>query len=608
MFIKKIVKTERKTNKRYNYYRLCKSYRVGDKTRHRTILTLGRLDNLAKDDHKLLADCIESQINGDLFPGQYPDHILTLAKQFYLKLTESQKVTTSKPKKPQPSSSYYEEVDINSFEHEDVREVGAEWLCKQALEQLGLRDFLISQGWQEKEINLSLAHLVSRAVYPASEYKTAQWMRDNSSVLELFDINTTKINHKHLYKASRALFSIKEELEEFLSKKTNELIDIKDKIILYDLTNTYFEGRKTESNMAKYGKSKEKRDDAKLIVLAVVTNTEGFVKYTRICPGNLSDPKSLQQTIEDIKSQTTQATTNPLIVLDAGISTEKNLAMLRKNHYSYLCVARGKPKEKIDETSLTQLQDNQGNPIEVGQVENPGDGDRYLYVKSQQKASKEASIDGRLSQRFEEEMDHVAEGIHKKRGTKKTEKVWQRIGRIKERYPKVHQYYNISLKEQNGLTLEVNYSRKPLTNKSHGVYFLRSNIKEFDTEMFWRIYNTLTEIEATFRQLKTELNIRPIFHQKDYNSMAHIFMGVLAYSLVNTIRHQLKQKNITHEWRNIIRIMNTQKLITTTMTNSKGKRIAIRKCSKPGVKCEEIYNALNYKMRPFFRKNIVLPE
>jgi transposase len=283
--------------------------------------------------------------------------------------------------------------------------------------------------------------------------------------------------------------------------------------------------------------------------------------------------------------------------------------MLRENNYNYLCVTRGKPKAKIDETSLVHLQDNRDNPIEVCQFESPGDTDKYLYIKSQQKASKEASIDSRLSQRFEEEMDNIAAAIHKKRGTKKTEKVWQRIGRIKERYPKVHQYYNISLKEKNGVAVEVHYSQKRLkSGKNHGVYFLRSNIKDFDTRMFWRIYNTLTEIEATFRQLKTELNIRPVFHQKDYNSMAHIFMGVLAYSLVNTIRYQLKQKNITHEWRNIVRFMNTQKLITTNMTNSKGQKIATRKCSKPSVKCEEIYKALNYKMRPFFRKNIVLPE
>ena len=612
MFIKSIVKTDPTNNKRYNYYRLCKSYRIGEKTRHKTILTLGRLDELPKEEHKLLADCIEDQISGSLFPEQYPDHILSLARKFYAKLSEKEKVSSTINEKKKSTSREYEHVDLNSLQHEDVREVGAEWLCQQAVEQLGMRDFLKRQGWKDKSINLALSHLISRAIYPASEYKTAQWMKENSSILELFDIDSMKINHKHLYKASRDLYSIKEELEQYLSHKTNELFDLQDKIILYDLTNTYFEGRKPGSNLARFGISKEKRNDAKLAVLAMVTNSEGFVKYSRICPGNLSDPKSLKQTIEDISNQTTHTKANPIIVMDGGISSEDNLAMLKANGYQYLCVTRSKLKEGAYanlENQATQFQDNKGNPIEVFRVEKPGDSDKYLYVKSHQKASKEASMDDHFSQRFEEELDNVASGIHKKRGTKKIEKVWQRIGRIKERYPAANKHYHISVKEKNGDAVEINYSRKQIEPRSgNGVYFLRSNVDDLDNTMFWHIYNTLTEIEATFRVLKTELNIRPVFHQKDYNSMAHIFMGVLAYMVVNTIRFQLKKQNISYDWKNIVRIMNTQKIITTTMKNDKGKKIAVRKCSKPGIQCEQIYKGLNYKSMPFFRKNIVLPE
>src|SRR2546425_9398645 len=124
-------------------------------------------------------------------------------------------------------------------------------------------------------------HIVSRAVYPASEHKTEQWIGDNSAVAELFGKEASRVSRHMLYKAAVDLYEQKDELEKHLSVKTNELFDLDDKIILYDLTNTYFEGRKAHSSIAQFGRSKEKRSDCKLVVLALVTNGEGFVKYSR---------------------------------------------------------------------------------------------------------------------------------------------------------------------------------------------------------------------------------------------------------------------------------------------------------------------------------------
>ncbi len=611
MFIKTIVKTDPKTHKRYDYYRLCQSYRIGNNTRHRTIISLGKLNGLPKEEHKLLADRIETLISGNLFENDYPAHIEALAKGFYSKITEIQKTKSPGQNKRQREVEYHK-VDINSLQHEDVREVGAEWLCKQSVEQLGLEQFLIGQGWDERHTHIALSHLIARAIFPASEHKTAQWMCDNSSVLELFNLESNKLNRQHLYKASKDFYSIKSEIENFLSKKTNGLFDIEDKIILYDLTNTYFEGRKAGSKLAKFGKSKEKRSDAKLVALALVTNAEGFVKYSRICRGNIADTKTLEQTIEELSSLTSTTGAKPIVVLDAGISSEENLLMLKSKGYDYLCVTRSKLKDytlKSQEKGSTKLQDRRGNEIEVCEVEKPGCSDKYLYVRSAQKSIKEASMDDHFSQRFEEELENAAAAIHKKNGTKRIEKVWERIGRIKERYPSANKHYSISIKEKDGIVTEIKYSRKALKPRvSHGVYFLRSSVINLTDEMFWKIYNILTEIEATFRLLKTDLSIRPVFHQKDENSKAHIFLGILAYMLVNTIRFQLKQKGINHDWRNIVRIMNTQKVITTTINSNENKRLLFRLCNNPIQKCSEIYQALNYKNMPFYRKKIVLPE
>ena len=611
MFLKKIVKTDQKTNKRYDYYRLCQSYRIGSKTRHRTIITLGKLDELNQEERKLLADRIELLITGDMFVLECPCHIETLAKKFYAKILESSKIKRAKPVKNTKDTDY-RMVDINSMEHEDARELGAEWLCEQTIEKLEISDYLSQQGWEEKEIQIGVSHLIARAVYPASEHKTAQWMKGNSSVLELHNLETSKINRHHLYKASKMFYAQKDGIEQHLSKQTNELFDIEDKIILYDLTNTYFEGRKAGSKIAKFGRSKEKRSDAKLVTLALVTNSEGFVKYSKIYRGNISDSTTLKQTVEDLSANTSTTYRKPIVVIDAGISTEDNLKMLKSEGYEYLCVTRSKLKDyklNTEEQGIVKLQDKNGNKIEVCQVEKPESSDKYLYVKSAQKAVKEASMDDHFSQRFEEELSNAHESLYKPRGTKKIEKVWRRIGRIQERYPSANKHYEIKVTEGDGKATSITFIRKQLQpRKYHGVYFLRTNVEGLDEKQFWKIYNTLTEIEASFRVLKTDLRLRPVFHKNDANTEAHIFLGILAYTLVNTIRYQLKQKGIKHDWSNIVMIMNTQKILTTTMNTYKADKLVIRSCSKPSVACNEIYEALNYKPRPFYRKNIVLPE
>jgi transposase len=192
-------------------------------------------------------------------------------------------------------------------------EVGAEWLCLQALGQLGISNFLKSKQWSDDKINLAQTHIISRAVYPASELKTVSWIKENSSVCELTGFDKNRITKDLLYGISKSLFQLKEPLEQFLSKQTNELFDLQDTIILYDLTNTYFEGQMKKSKIARFGRSKEKRSDAKLIVLAVVINQEGFLKYSNIFEGNTTDSSTLESVIDKLSSHTSVQDRKPIL-------------------------------------------------------------------------------------------------------------------------------------------------------------------------------------------------------------------------------------------------------------------------------------------------------
>ena len=185
-----------------------------------------------------------------------------------------------------------------------------------------------------------MTHLISRAVYPASEHKTSFWIRENSAVCEITGYDAKMITKDHLYKISHALYGQKECLEQYLSHRTNELFDLQDKIILYDLTNTYFEGDKRHSRIARFGRSKEKRSDARLVVMAVVVNPEGFIKYSTIYEGNKADCKTLADMIDKLRLATSSTGQKALVVIDAGIATDENLDLIREKGYDYLCVSR----------------------------------------------------------------------------------------------------------------------------------------------------------------------------------------------------------------------------------------------------------------------------
>lgn len=631
MFIKTIVKTDSKSQKVYEYLRLCESYRLGNKTRHNTIVSLGLQPYLdTKLKKKDLADRIEMLLigNSSLFSQDIDPEIEALAQFFYKKILTKKTISQDGVSYSKAGTTDFSDsclknnhtIDLNSIVTEEVREIGAEWLCYQAIEQLGITSFLEQQGWEQKWIQYAIIHLISKSVYPCSEHKTAYWIQNNSDVASLLGVENQKLTRHHLYEVSKKLYQIKSEIEPYLSHKTNTLFDIQDKIVLYDLTNTYFEGRKEGSELAQFGRSKEKRSDAKLVSLALVTNAEGFVKYSKIYQGNISEPGTLLETVNALSRATSTLNRKPLIVLDASFSTNENMTMLKENGFDYLSVTRSKLKNynvvNPSQPSVA-LQDNRGNEINVKFVtkekskkvaDRKNDNDTFLYIKSDKKAIKEASMESKFSSKFEAELLNLVEGLTKPKGTKTLEKIAERIGRIKQKYTYASKLYDIEITEKQGVVSAIVYKKKPVETKAtDGVYFIRTSSENLNETAIWEVYNTLTEIEATFRTLKTDLAIRPVHHQTDQNTEGHIFLGVLAYQVVATVRYQLKSKKINDSWQTIVMKMNTQKSVITSMIDSENKKITIKTCSQASSDAKAIYKALNYKDKAFEKKHIVFP-
>lgn len=610
MFLKAVKKYCKTENAYRFYYRLSESYR--DEygfPRQRMIIGLGLLNELPDIGQKIqLAERIDELVKGE--PGLYSINIDSLVEelaQHYYRLIRAKKKIDKKAK---PGDDI-EAVKLNTLKNKDVREVGAESLCNQALEQLGIKDYLMRRGWEACQVGLACTHIISRAVHPASELKTVSWVKENSAVCELTCYNAQALTKDKLYGISKKLYQEKEGLENHLSRCTNDLFNLHDKIILYDLTNTYFEGRMAKSKKAKFGRSKEKRNDAKIIVLAVVVNTEGFLKHSDIFEGNTTDHSTLKTVIHKLNWKVGYNTKNkPVVVMDAGIATEDNIRFLKSEGYPYLCVSRSNIKNyKADtESRPVQITDKRDQPIELMRVRVAGDNDNYLWVKSYAKAGKENGMHDQFSARFEEGLRGIQNGVLKKGGTKKLVKVWERVGRLKEKYPSVHNYYDLKITDNgNGLATSLSFKRNesmPYDQKA-GIYFLRTSLDWADEQTIWTIYNAIREIEYSFRILKSDLDLRPIYHKTDDGSMAHLHLGLLAYWLVSTIRYQLKQKGYNHDWREIVRTMGTQKMVTTTLENSKGDIIKIRQCSEPSDMVKDIYSKLKYKSEPMPRKKSV---
>ena len=182
---------------------------------------------------------------------------------------------------------------------------------------------------------------------------------------------------------------------------------------------------------------------------------------------------------------------------------------------------------------------------------------------------------------------------------------------MKQKYPSVHKYYDITVSDDGkGTVTSVSCTHKKGEDpdKKAGIYFLRTSLDEKQEKTLWFIYNVIREIESTFRILKTDLDLRPIYHKTDDASVAHLHLGLLAYWLVSTIRYQLKQKGFKSDWREIVRTMNTQKCVTTSVINIGNHVISVRKCTEPTMEVKKIYNILNFKYAPFYRKkSVVLP-
>jgi transposase len=284
------------------------------------------------------------------------------------------------------------------------------------------------------------------------------------------------------------------------------------------------------------------------------------------------------------------------IVMDAGIASEDNIKWLKANRYPYIVVSRKRHRQFNEDEAIIVKQDKNCT-VKAQKVIDSENDEVLLYCHSTQREKKEQAINNRFTVRFEETLKYLEAGLYIKRRLKKYDKVMEKIGRLKQKYSKVSKLYEIDISKdkKTGNAVKINWSRKaePDTKDGFpGVYCLRTSHKDLDENSLWRTYTMLTDLEAVFRSLKSELGMRPVFHQVTERVTGHLFISVLGYHLVHSIRYRLKKADVVTSWSGLREQLTGQNRITISMHCKNDNVVHVRKSTRPEPRQQEIYSAL----------------
>lgn len=594
MYIRRTTIKSRKDGKQYFTYRLVESHRIGKKVRQQTILNIGTTFSLPRDQWQSLCSRIQDIISGQKNLFEANQEIERLAQDYAARILQSQ------VEKEQEKKTDFHEIDVNSLESMRPRSISCEHVALEAFQLLGLDQKLKELKFTGPQIAAATGTIIGRMCQPGSELSAHYWLQNKSGLGELIGHDFDKTSLYRMYQISDQLLKHKKSLEEYLFTKEKSLFELRETITLYDLTNTYFEGTGLYNDLAFHGHSKEKRSDCPLVTLGLVLDSSGFPKRSEIFKGNVNEASTLSIMIQGLEDNTLFE--KPTIVMDAGIATQDNIEWLKDKQYPYIVVSRKRHREfDEDQSYIVKKEDN--CIVRAQKVIDSNTGETLLYCHSTRKEKKEAAINSLANGRFNEAMTKLEQGLNKKRCVKKYDKVLERIGRIKQRFSKAAKQYDIQLTKdkKTGNATKITWEQKTnLQTKDGlpGVYCLRTSHKNLSESQLWHTYTMLTDLEAVFRSLKSELGLRPVYHQITDRVSGHLFITLLAYHLVHTIRYQLKQKDLNISWDDLRKMLTGQNRVTISMQCKNGNIIHVRKSTRPEPDQQEIYRALGLNMHP----------
>jgi transposase len=586
-----------KDGKDHSYWSLVETVRTPDGPRQRTLCYLGELNSCAQARWLKTIKVFNEQGEAQqlkLFPSQV---------------------------EPPPDDPQVARVLLNKVRLERTRQFGSCWLGLQLWKRLQL-DRFFEDAVDKHEADVPWSRVaavlaINRLCAPGSELAIEEHWYPSTALDDLLGIAEGKINDTRLYRCLDRILPHKTKLERHLKQRYGELFGAEFDVLLYDLTSTYVEGAAEKNPMMRRGYSRDHRPDCEQMVIALIVNSEGFPFSYETFDGNRADVSTMETILRMVERKYGKA--RRIWVFDRGIVSEENLRAIRKRGGQYLV---GTPRSQMKQFEQELLKDNWmqvRRDVEVKKAAIPQGEESYILCRTAGRKEKEKGIRNRFSTRMEDALKRLAKTIETGR-LKDRNKMERRLGRIQATHPQVSDLYDVALRDTgDGLRLQwsIKEDRKLWRGLREGAYMLRTNLQSGSAEELWSRYMQLTEAEASFRALKSELSIRPLFHQLEPRVKAHVMVAFLGYALWVTLKHLLKRRAVIVPQPSVSGVTNAQPLsamkalaLLSTLQSADivlpttdGREIRLRRITEPTAEQKTLLQQLGLALPERFELN-----
>jgi len=594
MYIRKTTKSHK--GKTYTNYLLVESVHTPKGPRQRIICSLGSLAPAPREEWLGLAHRLEASLQGQSSLPPAEAQVEALAEQ----VRRGHKAR----RKPSPAGAETGAqiaIDSQRVTVEEAREAGPVHVGHQMWQQLGLSEILSGAGLTDRACQLSEAMTLNRLIFPLSEHAMPDWM-GRTALDDILGTQLSGLSDEALYRNLDRLHPNRERLERELAEREKTLFNLDDTVYLYDLTSTYFEGEAANNSQAQRGYSRDKRPDAKQVLVGLVLDRDGFPKAHEVFDGNRQDRTTVGEMLDSLQKRTGPQP-GSTVVVDRGMAYDEDLAEIRARGYHYLVAGRQPERaawwaefegdddwEEVIRTPSPRNPDQQKSQVWIKR--RPRGEEVYLLCLSEGRREKDRAIRETHEQRLKKDWEKLKARIEKGQ-LKEDKKIHQAIGRLKERYPRVARYYRMDYDaEQKTLTWQEDSDKKAMAARLDGGYVLKTDRQDLTAEEIWRTYILLTRVEAAFRAMKSPLLERPIFHHLQRRTQTHIFLCVLAYHLLVAIEKRFWDRGVPTSWWTLRQQLSTHQVVTVVLPTTEGRVLKIRKGTTPEPMHREIYSTL----------------
>lgn len=590
-----IRKTSRKYRKKtYTNYLLVESVHTPKGPRQKTICSLGDLSPRPAKEWLKIAHRIEDTLIGQ-------NVLLEETDAEIKKIIDKAKQRRIGAKDTAIDTSELISVYADGIETEFHREAGSVHVGCQFWKRLGLQEILESVGLTARAQVLTCAMTLNRLIFPLSEHAMPDWIR-TTAVEDILGVDFKTPTDDALYYNLDKLYPNKGAVESLLVERERNLFNLEPTIFFYDVTSTYFEGEAKKNHKAKRGYSRDKRPDCKQVLVGLSIGREGFPMAHEVFEGNLQDRQTLD-TMLQLMDKRVGLKKGQTVVIDRGMAYEENIQQIQGRNLHYIVASRQTERDEwlSDFEGLEGFQEIYRTPSPLNPFQKKTtvrikkmqeDDITYVLCISDGRTDKDRAIRQAQENRFLTDIERLQKRVAAGKLVKE-KAIAEAIGRIKERYPRVARYYNLTFDTKDKkLICDQNKDKMQKAETLDGSYLLKTDRRDLTGDEIWRIYMTLTRAESAFRAMKSPLAERPIFHQVAKRVETHIFLCVLAYHLLVAIEKTLLDRGIHTSWWTIRQMLKTHQICTITLPTDKDKILKIRKASKPEEDHLKLYNLL----------------